>query len=90
MKKAIIAGIVTISLVWVSCTDEKDRFVDLRTGENIELENLKIMHVSFTISTFLNFQTTQKSSLSTPNLPRSIPKCKPLSFSTCSISESDF
>ena len=38
MKKAIIAGIVTISLFWISCTAEKDRYVDLRTGENIELE----------------------------------------------------
>ncbi len=38
MKKSIIAGIVSISLVWTSCTAEKDRYVDLRTGENIELE----------------------------------------------------
>ena len=38
MKKAIIAGIDTISLFWISCTAEKDRYVDLRTGENIELE----------------------------------------------------
>ena len=38
MKKASIAGIVTISLFWISCTSENDRYVDLRTGENIEVE----------------------------------------------------
>ena len=38
MKKPITAVVVTMSLVWMSCSTEEDRYVDLRTGERIELE----------------------------------------------------
>ena len=38
MKKTITAVVVIMSLVWMSCSTEKDRYVDLRTGESIKLE----------------------------------------------------
>jgi hypothetical protein len=38
MKKTIPAIVVIMSLFWMSCTNEKDRYVDLRTGESIKLE----------------------------------------------------
>jgi hypothetical protein len=38
MKKAIPAFIVIMSLFWISCSNEKDRYVDLRTGETITVE----------------------------------------------------
>ena len=38
MKNAIPAFIVIVSFLWISCTAEKDRYVDLRTGKSITLE----------------------------------------------------
>jgi len=38
MKKTITAVVLIMSLFWISCTAEKDRYVDLRTGESIILE----------------------------------------------------
>ena len=38
MKKAITAVALIIALFGISCSTEKDRYVDLRTGENIEIE----------------------------------------------------
>ena len=38
MKKAITAVVLILALFGISCSTEKDRYVDLRTGENIEIE----------------------------------------------------
>ena len=38
MKNAIIAVVLILTLFGISCSTEKDRYVDLRTGENIEIE----------------------------------------------------
>ena len=38
MKKAIPAVVLIMSLFAISCSTEKDRYVDLRTGEPINIE----------------------------------------------------
>ena len=38
MKKAITGVVLVMSLFGISCSTEKERYVDLRTGENIEIE----------------------------------------------------
>ena len=38
MKRIIGVFALIMSLFWMSCSDEKDRYVDLRTGQNITVD----------------------------------------------------